>query len=388
MIMLYKVIRYLSRLLIELIRLILLVVVIGIRALKSEKQGGASTKSRKMIGIAEYPHAARGNSMPGGDASVHDELTEILTRSGYTVEKIIFDTNLISTNRFMEWVVGVPYTCSTYLKNVSEQYDIIVCDSGIVWDLSGDKYVNLFHFSYIEYLRRVSRLYDPLALVSGLINGIIQVYGSKRTYNIAVSEYLKSKLEHVGIVIDRVIPNGINTQVFKPSTKASKKKGVLYIGGFSFLGKGFDIIKTLGTLGVKISCITNHEENSWKNVDFFPPVPHIQTPKVYNNYAVTVYPSRFESCQMVPLESMACGTPVVISNVGIGPELLKIIPEFVVTGYDNEAIMLYKKRISEILDNYDQYSKLARDYVINNFDINQFEKKWVEVIKGKYENTI
>ena len=390
----YKLIRYIFRLIVAIARIIILFTLTLFvfdkvtTSIPSKVKNSKKPNKNILIGIAEHPHDEDPNYIPGGDSSVHNDLIRVLKESGYRVKIITYNPRSIRGNKFMIWLIGMPYLYSTYLKQISSQFEIIICDSGVVWDLRGNTYINLFHFSYIEYTKNVSKYYDPLSIINGLINGIIQIKGSKYTFNVAVSEYLRDKLKNVGIFIDVTISNGIDSDIFKPLIKRKKDSKILYLGGYSYFGKGFDIIRVLGKLGNKITCITNHFEKHWDNIEFLPPVSHELTPKTYTKYQITVYPSRFESCQMVPLESMACGTPVVISNVGIGQELVKVIPEFVVAGYDSRSIGEYNDRIKLILGNYEHYSKLARKYVVSNFNLIAFEKNWLTIVRKVYENTL
>jgi glycosyltransferase involved in cell wall biosynthesis len=67
-------------------------------------------------------------------------------------------------------------------------------------------------------------------------------------------------------------------------------------------------------------------------VRFLGRVPDDELPLWYNIAAVCVYPSLYEGFGLPPLEAMACGTPVVVSNTSSLPEVagdagLKIDPE-------------------------------------------------------------
>ena len=85
---------------------------------------------------------------------------------------------------------------------------------------------------------------------------------------------------------------------------------------------------------------------------------------------------------MAPLEAMACGLPVVMSNVGVGSELKRQIPEFVVDGWNDAAIKEYLARVEIIERDYGEYSRRAREYVVEHNSIEQFERKWVDLIMG------
>lgn len=51
-------------------------------------------------------------------------------------------------------------------------------------------------------------------------------------------------------------------------------------------------------------------------------VPDEDLPALYSGAAVLVYPSLYEGFGLPPLEAMACGTPVVVSNVASLPEVV------------------------------------------------------------------
>lgn len=58
-------------------------------------------------------------------------------------------------------------------------------------------------------------------------------------------------------------------------------------------------------------------------------VAHEQLPPLYAGAAIFVYPSLFEGFGLPPLEAMACGTPVVVSNTSSLPEVCGTAAEYV-----------------------------------------------------------
>jgi len=54
-------------------------------------------------------------------------------------------------------------------------------------------------------------------------------------------------------------------------------------------------------------------------------VEHNKLPAVYNSADLTIVPSYSEGSPLVIPESLACGTPVVATNVGGNPEYLKSV---------------------------------------------------------------
>jgi glycosyltransferase involved in cell wall biosynthesis len=58
------------------------------------------------------------------------------------------------------------------------------------------------------------------------------------------------------------------------------------------------------------------------DVTFLGHVDHEEMPDIYNMADVMVLPSETEGAPMVILEALACGTPVIASNVGAVPDLV------------------------------------------------------------------
>ncbi len=70
-----------------------------------------------------------------------------------------------------------------------------------------------------------------------------------------------------------------------------------------------DIYKLPGKLGIE------------DKVHFLGHVPDEEMPVLYSGAEVFVFPSLYEGFGLAPLESMACGTPVVLSNISSLPEV-------------------------------------------------------------------
>jgi D-inositol-3-phosphate glycosyltransferase len=139
-----------------------------------------------------------------------------------------------------------------------------------------------------------------------------------------------------------VIPCGVNFSLFRPMDKAAARqklglkegKIVLFVGRIERL-KGIDrIINALPFLGdITPQVIVVGEDGNRPGevqklkalaenmgvgqfITFRGVVDHEQLPLYYNAADVCAFPSFYESFGLVPLESLACGTPVVATEVG------------------------------------------------------------------------
>ncbi len=147
-----------------------------------------------------------------------------------------------------------------------------------------------------------------------------------------------------------VAPCGVDLALFRPSSRcaARERLGIrrgqrvaLYVGRIEPL-KGLDtLLRAAAILRTRVSGLrvivvggssspadtATHEELARLTalaselgvedaVEFYGPVPQRELPDMYRAADVTVMPSHYESFGMAALESLACGTPVVASDVG------------------------------------------------------------------------
>ncbi len=157
--------------------------------------------------------------------------------------------------------------------------------------------------------------------------------------------YYEARAEKIGVV-----PCGVNMELFRPINKADARrklglgdeKILLFVGRIDPL-KGIDkLISTLTLLknqGKMKLVVVGGDENSREDleglkrqaaelniqdlVDFRGLVKQEQLPYFYSAADVCVVPSYYESFGLVPLESLACGTPVVATDVGDLKHIIK-----------------------------------------------------------------
>lgn len=138
--------------------------------------------------------------------------------------------------------------------------------------------------------------------------------------------------------------------IYKPMSKCKskdliiKKYGIqedfiLYVGGFSPRKNILGLIEAYSNLSAKLRetfklVITGRKGPSYdkyknraeelhvsNNVIFTDFIPAEDMPLFYNATEVLVYPSFYEGFGLPPIEAMACGTPVIASNVTSLPEV-------------------------------------------------------------------
>ena len=147
-----------------------------------------------------------------------------------------------------------------------------------------------------------------------------------------------------------VIPCGVNLELFKPSAKDGARqrlglngsKVILFVGRVEPL-KGIDrLLEAISHLkkqpGLKLVIIGGDDSSQFElaklralsrdlgiknSVSFLGSVPQKRLPLFYSAADICVVPSYYETFCLVILESLACGTPVVATNVGAAASLIQ-----------------------------------------------------------------
>lgn len=198
-------------------------------------------------------------------------------------------------------------------------------------------------------------------------------YFKKKFINLHFIAVAKSEIpiiKRFGIDDDHVhyIPNGVNTEIFKPidSKDLKRKIGlenfdiILYVGRIA-KGKGVDklikILKMIVNKNKKIKLIIIGEDagylpivksliqkyNLFNHVIITGYIPNKNLPKYYSMADIIVYPSRQEIFGLVLCEAGACGKAVIGSNI-MGPKEIIVDGK---TGYTSDFKDLNK--VSELI---------------------------------------
>jgi glycosyltransferase involved in cell wall biosynthesis len=204
---------------------------------------------------------------------------------------------------------------------------------------------------------------------------------SRSDFNIAVSEDTRNALIRYGIDPEKivVIYEGVPRNFF-PNPEGAKlvtekyklQKYILFVGTFhprknhiglldayQMLRNEFGITQSLVLAGKKASAYDPvlekiHElglENYVKILDY---VPLEEMSGLYSGADVHVLPSLHEGFGLTALESMACGTPVVVSKAGSLPEVVKDAGEY----FNPTDIHDMARVINRVLTDQDLQQKL------------------------------
>jgi D-inositol-3-phosphate glycosyltransferase len=236
----------------------------------------------------------------------------------------------------------------SFRKRSGLQYDLIFSHYWLS-GLAGEYLQQWWHIPHITMFHTLGAVKNNIGIGENepeLRIEVEKVLAQTCHHIIASTENEKEKLiRHYGALSHRigVVPCGVNLEQFKLIGKEvarrhlgfGNEKIVLFVGRLDSL-KGVDkLIEAVRHLqniqSLKLVLIGGGEHSQREierlqklscalhiqgSVSFLGLVKHKQLPYFYNAADVCVIPSYYESFGLVALESLACGTPVVATDVG------------------------------------------------------------------------
>jgi glycosyltransferase involved in cell wall biosynthesis len=140
-------------------------------------------------------------------------------------------------------------------------------------------------------------------------------------YFIANSKFCASMYQDFGVEIDSIIYPPLDTRIFRPRTNSPEANYVL-----TYFGKEtkYSVIKELADKGIRFKAFGSRAPYIPKallrhpNVDFVGKIDDDELAELYSNALFTLFTFTHEPFGYIPVESMACGTPV-LSYAKQGP---------------------------------------------------------------------
>jgi len=212
--------------------------------------------------------------------------------------------------------------------------------------------------------------------------------GRASTLVIANSKFCASMYSKFGVKVHDVIYPPIDRETFRPSTSKPSSNYV-----FTYFGKEtkFSVVKKIADMGVKIRAFGSKtpfirkDLTEHSNIDFLGRVTANELVDEYSNALFTLFPFTHEPFGYVPLESMACGTPVLTHNMQ-GPS------EYV--SHDNTGWLmntdeeLIHKAFELCKGEYPSSIRLNCVKTASKFDKKLYLEKWLKMLINLVEDGI
>jgi glycosyltransferase involved in cell wall biosynthesis len=199
---------------------------------------------------------------------------------------------------------------------------------------------------------------------------------------IANSEFCASMYKEWNIKVDEIINPPLDCSFFKPAT--SKPAADYVLTHFGVYGKegNFSIIKAIADAGVIIKMFGNFSSVprpliKHSNIDFLGKVSDEELVNLYSNALYTLFAFNHEPFGYIPVESMACGTPVLTYDKQ-GPS------ETVINGKTgwlaNTDMELFNLAVNIWKKGYDTHMRSNCRGKASMFDVKEISKEWIKVL--------
>ena len=185
-----------------------------------------------------------------------------------------------------------------------------------------------------------------------------------------------------------VIPNYVDTALFKPNDKIKKQYDLLYIGRLSEEKNinnllealiGLDIRTLFIGRGLLKDMVLDYKQKYNLNLELIEMIPNYQLPSYINSSMIFILPSLAEGNPKSLLEAMACQMPVIGSNVhGISNIITHnsngILCDTTIEGIRTSINKLSNNRVLQ-----NRLAKNARKYILKHCSLDIIVKKEFKV---------
>ncbi|MEJ2251811.1 MAG: glycosyltransferase family 4 protein [Candidatus Lokiarchaeota archaeon] len=190
------------------------------------------------------------------------------------------------------------------------------------------------------------------------------------------------------------VPNGVNIEKFQRRNHTVRQY-ITFIGRLTYI-KGFDIfldvIKNIHQKDKNIKFLVIgdgpleaelHQLQKKLPITYYPNYPYLNMEQIYNMSKVLMITSRFEGLPTIILESLACETPVITSNVGGISELIESSHNGFFVNFKNTDNSVDK--ILDVIHDDEKLKKMGihgREIIKKNYSWEKITNKILEIYES------
>lgn len=266
----------------------------------------------------------------------------------------------------------------------------------LVWTIHDKKpFLSCFHYENKENETQDDGIKSFIKKLYHFKQSIIAEIDNKQLIYVSPSKDYVYRLQTSQVTSSKKafnIPNGVDTAIFKPAATEIVKKGKYILAlaqSIEDYNKGFDVLinalKLCNNLNFKLLLLGKgnlsidlpNEQLGYVSDD-------VKLVEVYSLADLFVIPSREDNLPNTVLESLACGTPVIGSNIGGIPDMVRpdITGDLFEVGNSEELAQKINAWFER--DDLDQISKNCREIAVNEYDLSvqgkAYKKLYEEIL--------
>jgi len=338
-----------------------------------------SSRSRRSYEIEQFSPRITIYKVPVNNQNIHHSSNLELIR--YFVRGLALSLKLSKTNRYeMSFsFAGVPAGAISYVLSLVRKLPYWISLQGP--DVPGFEGRYCYLYPFLKPLIR--SIWRNAAIVTAI---------SEQQQRLAA----KTMPE----LIVPIFHNGVDTDLFRPVTNNAERTlpNIVCVGrlierkGQHYLIRAFSQLLTKKPMAATLTFVgTGDSEESLRllaknlgidsSVTFRGFVPRHEMPSIYRDADVFVLPSQSEGMSMALLESMACGLPVVVTDVGGTQELVKDgVNGLVIQWADVSALVAAVERV---IDDHELRQTMGRQnrLIAQNFNWQSIARSYIRTMQ-------
>jgi glycosyltransferase involved in cell wall biosynthesis len=220
--------------------------------------------------------------------------------------------------------------------------------------------------------------------------GLAEAIAGRGATVVSVSDAAAGEVRrYYGVRSDAVIPNGIDTDTFRPRERAGARSRLglaetarfcLFVGRMQHRKGGDLLIPVSREAGYELMIA---------GAEGAPGAHHLgvldaeSLADAYSAADCVLFPSRYEACSYVVLEALACGVPLLTTEVGWMPTFLRAVPEYrslCVQPTHDEIVA----RLHWLVDrDTEGLTSKARAYVVKHNSLERYAEHWRDLLNAE-----
>jgi len=217
---------------------------------------------------------------------------------------------------FKEWLTEASYSGNSrkmpHLEDVVLNFSNVVSTRSRFWYAQGPPSITLSSIktTFSWHYRLIYTLIAPI--LASLDKKMTHRFAESADNVVVNSEYLRTVYERLGVEVGAVIYPPLDCELFKPNVTSNSSSYVL-----TYFGKETKLstLKRLADLGVNIKIFGGkmtvpRKFRNHPNLTLLGRISNEDLVRLYSNASFTIFPFLDEPFGYIPIESMACGTPV------------------------------------------------------------------------------